>query len=121
MEAYDIWYINEPKFTHVRLSEDKQAYFLPIRKIERIPFSGLVYNIETTDHTYLVNNVVISNCWGKVKAIKERVGLALTHDEVTYMCLYIFHSVDAADFYRHMDSMSDEELEKACKEAQLMG
>jgi hypothetical protein len=50
------------------------------------------------------------SCFGKIKAIRERTGLVLTHDEITYICVYIFHSTDAADFYRAMDGMSDSEL-----------
>lgn len=34
----------------------------PIRKIDRIPFKGRVYNLETGDNTYLVSNVIVHNC-----------------------------------------------------------
>jgi hypothetical protein len=34
----------------------------PIRDIESFPFSGKVYNVETTDNTYLVSNAVVHNC-----------------------------------------------------------
>ncbi len=59
------------------------------------------------------------SCFGKIKAIHERLGLVLTHDEISYMCVYLFHSTDAADFYRKMDSMSDDELRKECEKAKL--
>ncbi|MEM1580988.1 MAG: DNA topoisomerase [Candidatus Bathyarchaeia archaeon] len=34
----------------------------PIRCVEYIPYSGLVYNLETSDNTYLVSNAVVHNC-----------------------------------------------------------
>ena len=34
----------------------------PIRQVYRIPYEGYVYNLETTDNTYLVHNVVVHNC-----------------------------------------------------------
>ena len=59
------------------------------------------------------------SCWGKVKAIRERVGIVLTHDEISYLCVYIWHCYDAGEFYRRMDSLSDEELKKAAEQAKL--
>lgn len=50
------------------------------------------------------------SCFGKIKAIQERTGLILTHDEISYLCTYILKAIDAADFYRQMDGMSDKEL-----------
>ena len=35
---------------------------VPIISLERLPYSGYVYNLETTDNTYLVSNVVVHNC-----------------------------------------------------------
>lgn len=34
----------------------------PIRRVERVPFRGKVYNLETSDNTYLVSNAVVHNC-----------------------------------------------------------
>ncbi len=34
----------------------------PIRDVESVPFRGLVYNLKTTDNTYLVSNAVVHNC-----------------------------------------------------------
>lgn len=59
------------------------------------------------------------SCWGKIHAIRERTGLILTHDEISYICTYVWHCSDPEEFYRKMDSMSDEELEKVAKDAQL--
>ena len=59
------------------------------------------------------------SCWGKISAIQERIGLILTHDEISFMCLYILHSTDPEDFYRKMDAMDDDELRKACEKAKL--
>ena len=52
------------------------------------------------------------SCFGKVKAIMERTGVLLTHDEITYICEYLWHCSGAEEFYRTMDSMSDDELKK---------
>ena len=35
---------------------------MPIRKVERIPYEGIVCNDETTDNTYLLSNAVVHNC-----------------------------------------------------------
>lgn len=40
----------------------EEAFFLPVKGIRRITFSGSVHNLETKDHTYLVSNVVSHNC-----------------------------------------------------------
>ncbi len=44
-----------------RLGDD-EAYFLPVKSVRRVPFMGSVHNLETTDHTYLVSNIVTHNC-----------------------------------------------------------
>ena len=59
------------------------------------------------------------SCFGKIKAIQERTGMILTHDEITYICVYLWHTTDAADFYRKMEGLSDEELKKVCEKAKL--
>ena len=41
---------------------DEQFFYVPIRKIERTPYRGPVYNLETSDHTYLLSNAVSHNC-----------------------------------------------------------
>jgi hypothetical protein len=59
------------------------------------------------------------SCFGKIKAIRERTGLILTHDEISYICAYIFHSSNPSDFYKQMDSLSDEELRSVAEKAKL--
>ncbi|MBI4177092.1 MAG: SufD family Fe-S cluster assembly protein [Candidatus Aenigmarchaeota archaeon] len=60
--------VNTKYDVRCNLSEKIQAKILdkfilvPIRKIEQKYYKGLVYNIETTDHTYLVSNAVTHNC-----------------------------------------------------------
>ncbi|MCD6371366.1 MAG: ribonucleoside triphosphate reductase, partial [Candidatus Aenigmarchaeota archaeon] len=40
-------------------------YFLtPIRLVKNVKYKGKVFNLETSDHTYLLNNVVVHNCVG---------------------------------------------------------
>jgi hypothetical protein len=59
------------------------------------------------------------SCFGKIKAIRERTGLVLTHDEISYICAYIWHCTDAGEFYRRMDSMSDSELKELAMKAKF--
>lgn len=59
------------------------------------------------------------SCFGKIKAIRERTGLVLTHDEISYLCVYLWHCSNPEEFYRRMDSMSDEELKKAAEKAKI--
>ena len=57
--------------------------------------------------------------FGKIKAIRERIGMVLTHDEISYLCVYIWHCSNPEEFYKRMDSLSDEELRKACEKAKF--
>jgi NADH-quinone oxidoreductase B subunit len=41
---------------------------VPIQKISRIPYSGPVSNLETSDNTYLVSNAIVHNCSVEVGA-----------------------------------------------------
>jgi intein/homing endonuclease len=40
----------------------KLGILAPVREIENVAFKGQVYNLETTDNTYLVSNAVVHNC-----------------------------------------------------------
>ena len=44
----------------VRFSD--KYMFVPVRKVEIIDFSGLVYNLQTSDETYTANNITVHNC-----------------------------------------------------------
>ncbi len=59
------------------------------------------------------------SCFGKIKAIMERTGVLLTHDEITYICEYLWHCSGPEEFYKKMDSTSDEELKKVALQAKL--
>ena len=39
-----------------------QYLAMPIHRISKVAYKGTVSNIETTDHTYLMNNMVVHNC-----------------------------------------------------------
>lgn len=39
-----------------------EAFFLPVKSVVELPYSGPVHNLETKDHTYLVSNAVTHNC-----------------------------------------------------------
>ncbi|MDG6901004.1 MAG: SufD family Fe-S cluster assembly protein [Nitrososphaerota archaeon] len=41
---------------------DDKFIYAPIRRIENIGYSGPVYNLGTTDHTYLISNAISHNC-----------------------------------------------------------
>jgi NADH-quinone oxidoreductase B subunit len=41
---------------------------VPIRKVAKLPYSGEVRNLETSDNTYLVSNAVVHNCSVEVGA-----------------------------------------------------
>jgi hypothetical protein len=51
-------------------------------------------------------------CFGKIRKIKERVGLLLTHDEITYLCENVWGCSGEADFYEKMNALTDEELKE---------
>ena len=66
-DAYSIWLLtSKRKVADFRIEED--YIVVPIRKISKVPYSGRVHNLETTDNTYLVSNAVVHNCSVEVGA-----------------------------------------------------
>ena len=66
-DAYSIWLLaSERKVADFRLTPD--YIVVPIRKITKVPYSGCVNNLETSDNTYLVSNAVVHNCSVEVGA-----------------------------------------------------
>ena len=51
---------NSSKRIHAKITD--KYLFIPIRSANKIYYRGQVYNIETQDHTYLVNNIITHNC-----------------------------------------------------------
>jgi hypothetical protein len=51
-------------------------------------------------------------CFGKIKKIKERCGLLLTHDEITYLCEGMWGCKDEIEFYNIMNALTPEELKE---------
>lgn len=51
------WYKIEETFVFNSLTD--------IKSIEYIDFNDYVYNIETTEHTYIANNILVHNCYAK--------------------------------------------------------
>lgn len=49
---------------HYRWKEGEDCFFVPIHKIERMPYEGPVFNLEIdeADHSYLAPFVAVSNC-----------------------------------------------------------
>jgi NADH-quinone oxidoreductase B subunit len=54
------------KVSDFRINSD--FVIVPIRKISKVPYSGRVLNLETSDNTYLVSNAVVHNCSVEVGA-----------------------------------------------------
>jgi DNA polymerase elongation subunit (family B) len=68
--AYQVRFLSNPKYTRARKVRD--LFYTPVTKIEQVGFSGSVYNIQTSDNTYLVNNAVVHNCYTKLPASELR-------------------------------------------------
>jgi len=51
---------NQSHKIHAKFNES--FMFVPIRKIEKINYKGEVYNLETSDHSYIVSNAITHNC-----------------------------------------------------------
>lgn len=83
-----------------------------VKKTERIPYNGTVFNIETTDNTYLVSNAITHNCDGKVNhAITQAnvSGVDFKHDGlVTLNTLATITRLRVED----LEKMSTEEIVK---------
>ena len=65
-DAYEIWLQTNRKRRGFEVQPDFIA--VPIRSVSKVPYSGQVNNIETTDNTYLVSNAVVHNCSVEVGA-----------------------------------------------------
>lgn len=66
-DAYSIWLLtSKRKAADFRINSD--FIVVPIRKITKLPYSGEVRNLETSDNTYLVSNAVVHNCSVEVGA-----------------------------------------------------
>ena len=48
--------------SNIRYSYDDNYVYVPVKSIMKEPYNGLVYNIETENHTYVVSNAVVHNC-----------------------------------------------------------
>ena len=60
-DSYSLWLMtSKRKNADFRITDD--SIVVPIRKVSKIPYSGEVRNLETTDNTYLVSNAVVHNC-----------------------------------------------------------
>ena len=40
------------------------VFYLPVKSVKKMPYSGPVHNLETQDHTFLASNAVVHNCAG---------------------------------------------------------
>jgi NADH:ubiquinone oxidoreductase subunit B-like Fe-S oxidoreductase len=65
-DSYEVWLQTDRKASGFRVEPDYIA--VPVREVSRVPYSGEVNNIETTDNTYLISNAVVHNCSVEVGA-----------------------------------------------------
>jgi DNA modification methylase/intein/homing endonuclease len=65
---------------------------VPLRKKKVIPFQGYVYNLETSDGTFLASNVIVHNC---LMGIPWRVAFALIDDGWILRNAIIWHKPNA--------------------------
>jgi NADH:ubiquinone oxidoreductase subunit B-like Fe-S oxidoreductase len=66
-DAYSLQVLSsERKVADFRINSE--FVIVPIRKISKVPYSGHVKNLETSDNTYLVSNAVVHNCSVEVGA-----------------------------------------------------
>jgi len=52
----------EPNSKNAEFYVLNEYILVPIIEVESVSYSGLVYNLETSDNTYLVSNAVVHNC-----------------------------------------------------------
>ena len=57
-----------PKRKRAAFRINSDFIIVPILRVSRVPYSGHVKNLETTDNTYLVSNAVVHNCSVEVGA-----------------------------------------------------
>jgi MoaA/NifB/PqqE/SkfB family radical SAM enzyme len=59
---YDLWLGNQVINTRQYYQSTHDYFALPIHELKKEQYQGTVYNLETPDHAFEVNNVVIHNC-----------------------------------------------------------
>ena len=52
---------HKTKTNHQRFFEDEDFFYIPIKKIEKLKYKGIVFNFETPDNTYL-SSAIVHNC-----------------------------------------------------------
>lgn len=65
-DSFTVSVLRSPKISDVEITNDFIA--VPLRRVERVDYSGVVNNLETGDNTYLVSNAVVHNCSVEVGA-----------------------------------------------------
>jgi hypothetical protein len=80
---YSLSYFINPRKLRSRVRE--HDILVPIRETRTVPYSGQVYNLETSTGTYLANNIVVHNC-GQLVWV-PRGHFDTTHD-CTILCPY---------------------------------
>ncbi len=58
-QKYDVRSNQSPR---IQARIDDRFVYVPIRRLETTRYRGPVYNLETSDHTYLISNAVSHNC-----------------------------------------------------------
>jgi DNA polymerase, archaea type len=79
-EAYTLGFVKKPK--HTRARRVGSHFYVPIRSVERANRSAQVYNVQTTDGTYLVSNVIVHNCYTRISS-DELSGIKARKDVIS--------------------------------------
>jgi intein/homing endonuclease len=61
-EMFEFEYISGKRLCERNYIDTDEYIYVPIISIESTHFNGMVYNIETDDHSYIVSNAVVHNC-----------------------------------------------------------
>ena len=59
---YDVNVVCNPAQTKRTVKIFDKYLFVPLAKVEKIPYNGLVYNLQTIDNTFLISNAITHNC-----------------------------------------------------------
>jgi intein/homing endonuclease len=72
-ERYEAEWVERRKRFETLAKMTDNSILLPVLKVEKINYSGEVYNIETESNTYLVSNAIVHNCGAYYNNVSTRL------------------------------------------------
>jgi intein/homing endonuclease len=92
------WYVN-PK-GRKKAVQDSEVLVVPLASKTLEYYRGYVYNLETSDQTYLISNVIVHNCQGRYEMETACLSIPTVCTNHIYMGLKLFPMVchDPTDF-----------------------